>query len=105
MHFVVTGDCSALAKIFRRVLGRIEPFCLASGMRLFPALAGATLVITVVAACHRDKLAEPIKLGEFAAMTGREAVFGQSSHQGALLAIEELQAKLAAAGRRMGEPR
>src|SRR5712675_1115685 len=33
-----------------------------------------------------------IKVGEFASLTGREAAFGQSSHKGTLLAIEELNA-------------
>jgi branched-chain amino acid transport system substrate-binding protein len=31
-----------------------------------------------------------IKVGEFASLTGKEATFGQSSHNGTLLAIEEL---------------
>src|SRR5213596_2759755 len=34
----------------------------------------------------------PIKVGEFASLTGKEAAFGQSSHRGTLLAIEELNA-------------
>jgi branched-chain amino acid transport system substrate-binding protein len=33
-----------------------------------------------------------ILVGEFASLTGKEAVFGQSSHEGTLLAIEELNA-------------
>ncbi len=33
---------------------------------------------------------DPIKVGEFASLTGKEAAFGQSSHKGTLLAIEEL---------------
>src|SRR6185369_6820855 len=33
-----------------------------------------------------------IKVGEFASLTGKEAAFGQSSHKGTLLAIEELNA-------------
>ena len=32
----------------------------------------------------------PIKVGEFASLTGKEATFGVSSHEGTLLAIEEL---------------
>lgn len=34
-----------------------------------------------------------IKVGEYASLTGKEAAFGQSSHKGTLLAIEELNAK------------
>ena len=36
--------------------------------------------------------AETIAVGEFASLTGKEAAFGQSSHRGTLLAIEELNA-------------
>ena len=42
----------------------------------------------------------PIKIGEFASLTGKEAAFGQSSHKGTLLAIEELNA----AGGVLGRP-
>src|SRR4026208_1962220 len=34
----------------------------------------------------------PIRVGEFASLTGKEATFGTSSHEGTLLAIEELNA-------------
>jgi branched-chain amino acid transport system substrate-binding protein len=36
--------------------------------------------------------ADTIAIGEFASLTGKEAAFGQSSHRGTLLAIEELNA-------------
>ncbi len=39
-----------------------------------------------------DGSAEPIRIGEFASLTGKEAAFGQSSHKGTLLAIEEINA-------------
>ena len=35
---------------------------------------------------------DTIKVGEFASLTGKEATFGQSSHKGTLLAVEELNA-------------
>lgn len=35
---------------------------------------------------------EVIKIGEFASLTGKEAAFGQSSHKGTALAIEEINA-------------
>lgn len=35
---------------------------------------------------------DTIKIGEFASLTGKEAAFGQSSHKGTLLAIEEINA-------------
>jgi branched-chain amino acid transport system substrate-binding protein len=40
-----------------------------------------------------------IKVGEFASLTGKEAAFGQSSHKGTLLAIEELNASGGVLGR------
>jgi len=44
--------------------------------------------------------AEPIVIGEFASLTGKEAGFGQTSHQGVVLAIEEINA----AGGVLGRP-
>lgn len=46
------------------------------------------------------RAADPIKIGEVASLTGKEATFGQSSHKGTLLAIEELNA----AGGVLGRP-
>jgi len=43
---------------------------------------------------------DTIKVGEFASMTGNEATFGQSSHKGTLLAIEELNAAGGALGKK-----
>ena len=42
---------------------------------------------------------DTIKVGEFASLTGKEAAFGQSSHKGTLLAIEELNATGGVLGR------
>jgi branched-chain amino acid transport system substrate-binding protein len=36
--------------------------------------------------------AEPIKVGEFACLTGKDATFGQSQHKGIQLALEEINA-------------
>ncbi|HEY8994338.1 MAG TPA: ABC transporter substrate-binding protein [Lacunisphaera sp.] len=44
--------------------------------------------------------AEPIKIGEYASLTGKEAGFGQTSHQGVVLALEEINA----AGGVLGRP-
>jgi len=46
------------------------------------------------------RAAEPIKLGEYASLTGKEAGFGQTSHRGVVLAIEEINA----AGGVLGRP-
>ncbi|RFC46307.1 MAG: branched-chain amino acid transport system substrate-binding protein [Verrucomicrobia bacterium] len=58
------------------------------------------LLPTLLAAVTGAALAQnPIKVGEFASLTGKEAAFGQSSHKGTLLAIEELNATGGALGR------
>jgi branched-chain amino acid transport system substrate-binding protein len=43
--------------------------------------------------------AEPIKLGEIEPMTGKEAAFGQSSHRGVQMAIDEINARGGVLGR------
>jgi branched-chain amino acid transport system substrate-binding protein len=42
-----------------------------------------------------------IKIGEFASLTGKEATFGQMSHQGTELAIEEMNAKGGVLGKKL----
>lgn len=54
---------------------------------LFPFALAAALS----AGCSRPS-ADTIKVGEYASLTGKEASFGQSSHKGITLAIEELNA-------------
>ena len=44
---------------------------------------------------------ETIKIGEFASLTGKEAVFGQNAHKGTLLAIEEVNAAGGVLGRKL----
>jgi branched-chain amino acid transport system substrate-binding protein len=60
-----------------------------------PALLLALLAIATAA-----RAAEPIKLGEYASLTGKEAGFGQTSHHGVVLALEEINA----AGGVLGRP-
>jgi len=50
----------------------------------------STLAALLFAGCAKQT--DTIKIGEFASLTGKEAAFGQSSHKGTLLAIEELNA-------------
>src|SRR5881628_678588 len=60
---------------------------------LLPAMAVVCAVVTF--GCKKESTGQAgdvIKIGEFASLTGREAAFGQSSHKGTLLAIEELNA-------------
>jgi branched-chain amino acid transport system substrate-binding protein len=64
-------------------------------IRLLAALlAGVALLTGCSKSGTEDVEAEEatIRIGEFASLTGKEAAFGQSSHKGTLLAIEELNA-------------
>lgn len=60
--------------------------------RLLLALAAATAALTAQ---------ETIRIGEYASLTGKEASFGQQSHKGLVLAIEELNAAGGALGRKL----
>lgn len=44
---------------------------------------------------------EPVKVGEYASLTGSEATFGQSSHEGTALAIDEINAAGGLLGRKV----
>ncbi|MCX6955993.1 MAG: ABC transporter substrate-binding protein, partial [Verrucomicrobia bacterium] len=66
---------------------------------LRPLLALAALAAFAVAPALRA--AEPIKVGEFACLTGKDATFGQSQHKGILLALEELNAAGGVLGRKL----
>jgi branched-chain amino acid transport system substrate-binding protein len=49
------------------------------------------LVVAGLTACQKTSN-EEILIGEFASLTGKEATFGQSSHEGTVLAVEETNA-------------
>ena len=55
------------------------------------ALLVLGLATALLSACDK-KSADTILIGEFASLTGKEATFGISSHEGTQLAIEELNA-------------
>ncbi len=59
-----------------------------------------TLAVVLGPALAAARAAEPIKVGEYASLTGKEASFGQSSHKGIVLAFEEINA----AGGVLGRP-
>ena len=42
-----------------------------------------------------------IKIGEYASLTGKEAAYGDTSHKGTLLAVEELNARGGVLGHRL----
>ena len=58
------------------------------------------LLLTLAVVLGPARAAEPIKVGEYASLTGKEASFGQSSHKGIVLAFEEINA----AGGVLGRP-
>jgi len=64
----------------------------------FPRLLAA---LALLAAALRAAEPPPIKVGEFASLTGKEAAFGQSSHKGTLLAVEEINAAGGVLGRKI----
>jgi branched-chain amino acid transport system substrate-binding protein len=53
-------------------------------------LASALLALLLIPGCSRS--GDTIRIGQYASLTGKEAAFGQSSHNGTLLAIEEINA-------------
>jgi branched-chain amino acid transport system substrate-binding protein len=50
----------------------------------------AIVAFMAVSACRRTE--GTVKIGEYASLTGKEAAFGQSSHKGTVLAVEEMNA-------------
>jgi len=72
-----------------------QPFMnkLMNTMRLlFLPAAMLALVLGVPGLGCNKQSGDVIKVGEFASLTGKEATFGTSSHEGTLLAVEELNA-------------
>ncbi len=73
-------------------------------MKSLPTLRHlAALVLAALALLFAPlaRAAEPIKVGEFACLTGKDATFGQSQHKGILLALEELNAAGGVLGRKL----
>ncbi|MSU58077.1 MAG: ABC transporter substrate-binding protein [Pedosphaera sp.] len=60
-------------------------------LNLLLLLAISTLLATFTG-CGPSGGGDTISIGEFASLTGKEAAFGQSSHKGTLLAIEDINA-------------
>src|SRR5688572_19635794 len=69
-----------------------ETFMNNLGNRFRPmAFVAACAIAGFVAGCGKPE-GDVIRVGEYASLTGKEATFGQSSHEGTLLAIEEINA-------------
>ncbi len=62
-------------------------------------IALATLATLLLASCA--KKSDSIKIGEYASLTGKEAGFGQTSHRGVVLAVEEINAAGGVLGRKL----
>ena len=60
-----------------------------------------SLVLGLVGFGCKKQSGDVIKVGEFASLTGKEATFGVSSHEGTLLAIEELNAAGGVLGKKL----
>lgn len=72
---------------------------------LMASVAVGVLMLTLLG-CNKpatgsDDQNEPIKIGEYASLTGDTATFGISSHEGTLLAIEEINAAGGVLGRQI----
>src|SRR5271154_6482418 len=71
--------------------------------QFFPAAMAAAIFLT---GCNKPSSVpgaggDTIKVGEFASMTGSEATFGQSSHKGTALAIDDLNAAGGVLGKKL----
>jgi len=64
---------------------------MSTSLRLLLALAAAASAFA----------ADTIKIGEYASLTGKEASLGQASHQGTLLAVEQINAAGGVLGRKL----
>ncbi len=84
-----TGNLSVLS---RRAAGRLPALLLAS----FAAFSGAFAPRAATAAPADT---DPIKLGHYGSLTGKDAAFGVATRKGILLAIEQLNAKGGVLGR------
>src|SRR6187401_2256482 len=64
-------------------------------------IVGLAVTCLVGIGFNKQPAADVIKVGEFASLTAKEANFGNSSHQGTLLAIEELNAAAGVPGKKL----
>jgi branched-chain amino acid transport system substrate-binding protein len=69
-------------------------------IRLLRPLPASVAAAAALSACRLFSQ-ETIKIGEYASLTGKEAAFGQSSHKGTVLAIEEANAAGGVLGRQI----
>ena len=61
-------------------------------LKFFGVVMTTGFLLSSLTGCNKPAGADVIKVGEFASLTGKEATFGISSHEGTLLAVEEINA-------------
>ncbi|MES2996112.1 MAG: ABC transporter substrate-binding protein [Verrucomicrobiota bacterium] len=64
-------------------------------------LAAGAIVLAVCLNACKSGGGDTIKVGEYASLTGKEATFGTSAHEGTLLAIEEINAAGGVLGKKL----
>ena len=70
---------------------------------LWLRLASGLVCLTLFSACNKsgEPAGAEIKIGEFASLTGKEATFGTSSHEGTLLGVEQINAAGGVLGKKL----
>ncbi len=68
--------------------------------RYFLSLSAISCLLTALSGCSKTG-GDSIVIGEFASLTGKEATFGISSHEGTLLAVETLNAAGGVLGKKL----
>ena len=69
--------------------------------RLFWIPVTLVVLSVVLPGCSPSGGGGDIKVGEYASLTGKEATFGTSSHEGTLLAVEQINASSGVLGKKM----
>jgi branched-chain amino acid transport system substrate-binding protein len=69
--------------------------------RTYLVVSALTATLVAITGCKPQGGGDVIKIGEFASLTGKEATFGISSHEGTLLAIEEINAAGGVLGKKL----
>lgn len=64
-------------------------------------LTTSAAAVLALASCKTGGGGDLIKIGEFASLTGKEATFGTSAHEGTLLAVEEINAAGGVLGKKL----
>jgi branched-chain amino acid transport system substrate-binding protein len=70
-------------------------------MTAIPRLALSLLTLSLVLGAVSLRADDPIKVGEYGSLTGKEASFGQSAHKGIVMAVEEANAAGGVLGRKI----